>query len=369
MIRILQYIGPLRLGGSQSFIMEIYRRIDRAKVQFDFIVFPEPDKEMREEIEDFGGRIILSPQYNGKNHLNYVKWWNEFLDSNPDYKILHGHVRSVASIYLSIARRHNLITVIHSHSTSNGRGLKGKIKNIMQFPIRYQADYMFACSKEAGLWLYGKKVCKSKRYKFVPNAIEVQKFYFNADIRSKVRSELGLSDEIVIGNIGRASTPKNQEFILDIIFELNDEKRKYIFLLVGDGELLENLKKKAAELGISDNVIFAGARMDVYRFYNAIDIFVFPSLWEGLPVSIVEAQANGLQCILSDRITRDVKLTDRMSYISLDRGVEFWSTTIKNQLKKETNRYLTDAEKKSIQTFDSSVVAKNLEDFYIELVN
>lgn len=281
MIRILQYIGPLQIGGSQSFILEIYRKIDKTKIQFDFIVFPKCNKSLKNEIENLGGIIYESPQYNGKNHIIYKKWWNDFFCYHPEYKILHGHVRSVAAIYVAIAKKYGLKTIVHSHSTSNGSGIQSLFKTIFQFPIRYQADYLLACSQEAGKWLFGRNAVKKKNYHTFLNAIDVKRYTFNINMREQLRSDMGLNDFFVIGHIGRLSEPKNHKFLFLVFKEVLNYDNNVRLLLVGDGELRKELENYCHELGISDYVIFMGNVINTEWYYWVMDIFVFPSLWEG----------------------------------------------------------------------------------------
>lgn len=366
MIRVLQYIGPLLVGGSQSFILEIYRKINKEIIQFDFVTFPGGDDALRTEIEKLGGKIYESPQYKGWNHIQYKRWWNDFFKTHPEYHILHGHVRSVASIYIPIAKKHGLVTIVHSHNTSNGIGIASKIKDLLQLPIRYEADYFFACSEEAGVWLFGNKVVNGERYRFVPNSIDTKGFKYNSKVRDEVRKELNIENRKVIGNIGRVVKPKNQAFLLDILKELLKFDASVCLLLVGDGELLEDLKQKTECLGLDDNVIFTGSRNDVGRMYQAMDVFVFPSIWEGLPVSLVEAQANGLRCIVSNRITKDVKLTARIKYIALERGAEEWASIVRKALEyKRTG--IREKDLTSLQKFESYEVANNLKEFYLSV--
>ena len=190
MVRILHYIGQLQFGGSQAFVMEIYRKIDKEKVQFDFVVFTNEKSGYYQEIIQLGGRVFESPQFNGRNYFEFKTWWNRFFSLHPEYKVFHSHVRSVAALCISIAHKYGCYAIAHSHSTSNGRGIAAIVKNVMQFPIRYRADYMFACSEEAGEWLYGKNIAKRKNYRVIPNAIDAVRLNFDQDKRKQVR-EIG----------------------------------------------------------------------------------------------------------------------------------------------------------------------------------
>ncbi len=312
-----------------------------------------------------GGRVFVCPKYIGKNHFAYCKWWDDFFAEHPEYHVIHGHVRSTASIYLKIAKKHGLVTIAHSHSTSNGSGISAAVKNIMQLPIRYRADYLFACSDKAGKWLYGEKATMQSNYWMVPNGVDLQRFAFNAEKRIQMRNKLGIDkDTFVLGHVGRITVPKNHKFLVELFAEYHKGNANSKLLLVGDGELFEEVKQQIAQLGINDAVVMVGSKTNTEDYYQAMDVFVFPSLWEGLPVSVVEAQANGLQCLLSDVITHDVDLTDQVKYLSLNEK-KIWLAEIAVAQKKK--RMAATAENMlKLQPFDAVVVAKKLQDFYLE---
>lgn len=345
--------------------MNIYNNIDREKVQFDFVVTPEERKDLYSQVEHMGGRFFVCPKYIGKNHFAYCKWWNDFFVEHPEYHVIHGHVRSTASIYLKIAKKHGLVTIAHSHSTSNGSGISAVVKDIMQLPIRYQADYLFACSDKAGKWLYGEKSTMQSNYRMIPNGVDLQRFAFNAEKRVQMRNELGIDkDTFVLGHVGRITVPKNHKFLVELFAEYHKGNANGKLLLVGDGELFEEVKQQIAQLGINDAVIMMGSKTNTEDYYQAMDVFVFPSLWEGLPVSVVEAQANGLPCFLSDVITHDVDLTDQVKYLSLNEK-KLWLEEIADAQKKDRMATTTENMLK-LQPFDAVVVAKKLQDFYLE---
>lgn len=364
-IRVLHNIASLHFGGSQAFVMNIYDNINREKVQFDFIVTPEERKDLYDQVEQMGGRIFACPKYTGKNHFAYCKWWNDFFTEHPEYHVIHGHVRSTASIYLKIAKQHGLVTIAHSHSTSNGSGFSAVVKDIMQRPLRHTADYLFACSDKAGQWLYGKKAITQSNYLMIPNGVDLRRFAFNKIKREQMRCELGIEeDTFVLGHLGRISAPKNHKFLVELFAEYHKENPNSKLLLVGDGELFENVKQLIDQLDIGDVAIMVGSKTNTEDYYQAMDVFVFPSLWEGLPVSVVEAQANGLPCLLSDVITRDVDLTDQVQYLSLNEK-KIWIEAIAAVQKKKRTGITTENEMK-LQPFDAIAVAKQLQDFYLE---
>ena len=243
-IRVLHNIASLHFGGSQAFVMNIYNNIDREKVQFDFVVTPEERKDLYSQVEQMGGRIFVCPKYTGKNHFAYCKWWDDFFTEHPEYHVIHGHVRSTASIYLKIAKKHGLVTIAHSHSTSNGSGISAIVKDMLRLPIRHTADYLFACSDKAGKWLYGEKATEQPNYWMIPNGVDLNRFAFCEEKRQQMRQELGIAeDTFVLGHIGRFTVPKNHQFLMELFAEYHEENPNSKLLLVGDGELFETVQQ------------------------------------------------------------------------------------------------------------------------------
>lgn len=357
-------INSLHFGGSQAFIMSIYRNIDRSKVQFDFVVTPEEEKDLYEEVNKLGGRIFVCPKYIFVNHFSYAKWWKQFFSKHPEYKVIHGHVRSTSAIYLSIAKKYGLKTIAHSHSTSNGKGILGMVKTLMQYPTRYIADYLFSCSDIAGAWMYGKQACSQSNYRMIPNGIDVKRFSFSNEKRLQMRTLLHIAeDEFVIGHVGRFTKPKNHIFLIHLFADYLKQNPKSRLLMIGDGDLWQSVQGECSKLHITDHVIMPGAKSNTEDYYQAMDVFAFPSLWEGLPVSVVEAQASGLPCFISDKITRNVQLTSLVKYLSID-DRQAWEKAF-STCKTRIGCSLEDQRK--LKAFDSKNVAKVLSDFYLKL--
>lgn len=327
MIRVLHVIGCLEMGGSQAMVMNLLRNIDRSKVMFDFIVDHPERNDYEKEVLALGSKIYTMPSFKGYNTGEIRREWNKFFSEHPEYRILHSHVRSYASLYIPIAKKHGLKTVIHSHSTSNGKGIASVVKQILQYPLRYQADYLMACSNESGKWLYGNDVCDKDNYIFVPNAIDTEKFRYSESIASEYRHELDLENKFVIGHVGRFHEAKNHMFLLEAFAKVSAMRSDARLLLIGDGELRSNIENKIHELGIENSVVMTGNRNDVHKLMQTMDVFAFPSLWEGLPVTVVEAQAAGLPCIISDRITTDVDTSELVMRLPVDDS-EVWSDAI-----------------------------------------
>lgn len=363
-IRILHVLGGLDIGGAEAFVMNLYREMDPQKVQFDFVKHASKAGAFEKEIRERGGKIFECPRYKGINHFAYTKWWNDFFAQHPEYAVVHGHVRSTAAIYLQIARKHGSVTIAHSHSTSNGKGMGAAVKDTMQLLIRFTADWLFACSDKAGIWLYGKNALTKPNYKMIPNGIELQRFAFDAAKQAEMRTELGFAeDDFVLGHIGRFSTPKNHKFLVELFAEYAVKEPKAKLLLVGDGELFETVREQVKALGHAERVVMVGAKINTQDYYQAMDMFVFPSLWEGLPVSVVEAQANGLPCLISDVITQDVVLTNLVKKVSLEKE-DCWISAIEQQ-KRKIRQGCTEEQYKQLLPFDSKKVAEELQAFYL----
>lgn len=364
-IRILHMIGSLEIGGSQAMIMNLYENIDRNQIQFDFIVDHPERLYFAEQIKRLGGRIYFMPTFKGKNIFEIKKKWNKFFIDHPEYKIIHSHVRSYASLYLPIAKKNGLITIIHSHSTSNGKGVLALIKKFLQYPLRYQADYFFGCSKEAGEWLFGKKVVNSKRYFMLQNAIDIRKYNMSEHVRRQYREILGIENSTkVFIHVGRLHEAKNHLFLLEVFAEYLKAEKNSLLLIVGDGDLKKTIEEKMQSLNINNNVMLLGARSDVANLLQVADCFLFPSKWEGLPVTVVEAQAAGLPCLISDTVTNEVNVSELVKRLPIDYGVDPWVEAME-----KTNFIKIDVSKDIKKAgFDIHSSANWLSSFYMELI-
>jgi len=365
-IRVLHVLGELNRGGAETMVMNLYRNIDRTKLQFDFVKHTSYKCDYDDEIIDLGGKIHIISRYNGLNHNIYKKEWYNLLKGNPGYKILHGHMRSTASIYLNIGKRLGLITISHSHSTSSGSGVYAIVKNILQYRIRNIADYFFACSKSAGEWLFGKEKCQSEYFYILNNAIDAKQYRFNSEIREKKRKELGIGGKLVIGHVGRFHPSKNHIFLVEIFKEIYNRNADSVLMLVGDGELYHTLNEKVKRLGLEKNVIFTGVRSDIPELLQAMDVFVFPSLYEGLGMALIEAQAAGLPCVVADTIPREAFITNLIKRVPLESKLSVWADQI---LECAVNTKRIDTYEEIVRSnYDIKSVAKWLEDFYLKLI-
>ena len=346
-IRVAQIMGKWLGGGVEAVVMNYYRNIDRNKVQFDFICDEDSKYIPKEEIEKLGGKIILIPPY--QKPFKYHKELMRVL-KDGHYKIVHSHINTLSFFSLWAAKSAGVpVRIAHSHSTSNKKEWK---KNFMKQLLRpfckvFATDY-FCCSEKAGRWQFGNKIYNQGKVYLLNNAIDVDKFKYNEMIRKKKRKELNIKDnEIVIGHIGRFVTVKNHGFLIDIFSEIYKQNKNTVLLLAGDGPLKEEIQNKVKELGLEKNVKSLGQRNDANELYQAMDAFVLPSLYEGLPVVGVEAQAAGLPCFFSANMTTEVKILNTTEFIELIQGADKWANIIVKGIEKfnrsNTTKEITDS--------------------------
>ena len=324
-IRILHYIGSLNIGGSQMMIMNVYRNIDRKKIQFDFIIDRKNEKHFAKEIESLGGRVYVFDEYfNGRNYFKFKRQWADFFKSHPEYRIIHCHVRSVASIVLKIAKKNGLKTICHSHSISNGSGVKSLAKTLLQKRIVKYSDLLLACSKDAAVWLFGEKVANSKNCIIIKNAIDAEKYQFDKEKRTAIRTKYGISeDEVLIGHVGRFSDEKNHSFMVDLMDSIKRPEFKMIFC--GDGKAKDSVKHMASH---NKNILFYDDIYNAGDLYSALDVFILPSKYEGLGMALVEAQFNGLTCIVSNTVPEEAKISEKVFFLPL--VPKIWLSKIEN---------------------------------------
>ena len=362
MIRVLQMIGTLGLGGSQTMLMSLYRNIDRKQIQFDFILDHPDGVYFVPEAESLGARVFTITPFRGINAGEVRRDWNNFFYTHPgEYTVLHSHVRSYASLYLPVAKAHGLKTIIHSHNTANGSGVNAAVKEALQKPLRHQADILMACSTEAGEWLFGKKACQSEKFVFLPNAVDTARFAAGSAKRRQMRQALGVEGRHVIGHVGRFNDQKNHAFLLEAFQRAHAQNPKAVLLLVGEGSLQSDMVRRAVSLGIAEDVLMTGNRDDVPELLAAMDIFAFPSLWEGLPVTLIEAQAAGLPCVISDVITTDVDITPLIERLPIDSPDEWAEALLEKRPRLDTREAVIRA------GFDVCASARFISDLYLRL--
>ena len=367
MIRVLQVIGKMGCGGAEKILMCLYENVDREKVQFDFVVHTDDAEFYDEEIIALGGRIFHAPKYNGTNIIVYTKWWRDFFEKHNDFCAVHGHIGSSAAIYLREAKRKGIYTIAHSHATTDRiSGIKGVFWQLSSYPTRFVADYYMACSLEAGIDRFGHKVVASDRFAVTKNGIDESQFIFSVEKRKQIRSELHIADnEILIGHTGRFSHQKNHEFIINVFAEIIQSGYNAKLLLLGEGVLKEQMKIKCEQLGISDLVIFAGIKKNTQDYYAAMDVFFFPSFFEGLGIVAVEAQATGLKVVASTAVPNEADIGANLFVrLNLESSYEEWVTELIDnrdlERKSQSDRLITSG-------YSIKKVASELQDFYMSI--
>ena len=358
-IRVLQVVTHMERGGLESMLMNDYRHIDRTRVQFDFLVHRQERAAFDDEIEALGGKIYRLPRLVPWRR-SYLKALNQFFDEHLEYKIVHVHQDCLSSVILKAAAQHNVpVRIAHSHNANQDRNLKYPIKLWYRCSIPKYATDLFACGKDAGDWMFG-----GAPYRIINNAIDAAAYTYAPAKRTEVRRALGLADELTVGHVGRFNPQKNHPFLLEIFSALLKKEPNAVLLLVGGGEDMPKIQEKARALGISEHVHFLGVRSDVAELMQAMDVFVFPSLYEGLPVTMVEAQAAGLPCLISDKVPPECILTEGLvDILPLSAGPEAWAEKIleKRELPRTDRRAEIAA-----HGFDITTEAVKLEKFYLE---
>lgn len=325
-IKILMVLGNTRRGGTQAFIMNVLRNIDREHYQIDFAINNDFEGGWGPEMRSLGSEIFITPIFKIYNWLSFKKFWASFLSSHH-YDIVHGHTTNSAGIYLKEAKKNGCKTIAHTHSTGyRGNTIEQYSKRIISRLTKKYADYWFACSGEAARMLYGEDYKSYPRYYEMPNAIDVRRFEFNDAIRQHIRKELGIQeDEYLCGHAGTFSVPKNHSFIIDVFNEIYKINNNSKLLLIGEGVLKEGIREKAKSLGILDQIVFRENLANVNEHLMAMDLFIFPSIFEGFGMVSLEAQATGLNVIQSDAVPEVTHLTECVESMPLSASAEEWA--------------------------------------------
>ena len=362
-IRVLQIIGDVVGGGVEQVILNYYRHIDRNEVQFDFILHNGALKSYVDNIESLGGKVYKITPYKS-NPVKTVLEMYKIMKGN--YQIVHSNMNALSVFPLFAAYLAGVpVRILHNHSTdTKAEPLRTFVKHLLRPFARLFANEYWACSKLAGEWMYGKQAVADGKVTIINNAIDLKQFAFDEAKRNKLRKELGLQDCFVIGHVGRFMKQKNHDFLVDIFAEIVKEQDDVKLLLIGDGPLREQIENKVKTLGLDEKVIFTGVRSDVADLYNAMDVFVLPSFYEGLPVVGVEVQANGLPFLCSSNVTREILISDRIELLKLEDGMKTWAEKILAYVNKKRIIASKDISKSG---FDIEVEAKKLGERYRKL--
>lgn len=339
-IKILMVLGNTKMGGTQAFILNLLRNIDHERFQVDIAVNNEVENGIGDDFRSLGCEIYFWPYFKVYNYFSFVGFWKRFL-SEHSYDIVHAHSTNSASVYLKVAKEAGCVTIAHSHSAGY-RGNQGQqaIKRFFAKKVGQVADYWFACSDKAAERLYSQDYMSYPRYYAIPNAINAEKYLYDADTALKIRKAIGVDENALLcGHVGTFSVPKNHSFLMDIFSEVLKIKPEARFVCCGAGDLMPAVKEKAKALGILDKIVFPGVVKNCNEFMMAMDEFVFPSIFEGFPVSVIEAEATGVQVVMSDVITKEVDMTNLIHRHSLNDTPAEWAKTICSMPKVDRQAY------------------------------
>ena len=349
MIRVLHSVSNMDRGGIETMLMNFYRHTDRSKVQFDFLANKPQPGNYDDEIRELGGRIFISPGF-----MSYKKY------------VDHTQNGSLMLYALKAAEKNGIPTrIAHAHATAIPVGFKNNVKKLLRPMIKYVATDYWGCSDAAGRFYFSEKRWNNN-HQLIHNAINVGDFLFNEQTRTAIRREYGLGDKFVIGNVGRMMPQKNQKKLLEVFAEVHRQNPNAHLVIIGSGELEPNLREYTKELGITDSVTFTGVLSNVNEWYSVFDVFVMTSLYEGLPVVTIEAQAADLPCVLSDTITPEVGITENVVYPGLNDSAAVWAKAI---LDFKPKARVSRAAELQRSGYDITAEAERMQNLYLDLYN
>lgn len=366
MIRVLHSVSNMDRAGIETMIMNYYRYMDRTKVQFDFLCNKSKPGAYDEEIQKLGGRIFKSPGLNPIKWFKYEKMLTKLLNENPEIKVVHSHNGAFSLQAQKTAKKNGIKNrIVHVHGTKIDFNLKLPLKLIYKSFLKFTSNYYWGCGVEAVRYYFGDKIIKNNDYRIIRNAIEINKFLYNEEIRNKLRKQYDLEGKFVIGNVARFMKQKNHVFTLNLFKVVLEKNPNAVLMLLGDGELQDEMKQLAKKLGVENSVMFMGNVNNVNEMYQAMDIFLLPSLFEGLPVVGIEAQTAGLKCVMSDTITDEVSITKNVKFLNLKKdSLNEWANEILcdiNYDRKNMKKEIIDA------GYSIEDEAKKLQEIYLQM--
>lgn len=360
MIRILQCVNNMHRAGLETMLMNYYRHIDRSRIQFDFLTHRPERSDYDDEIESLGGRVYYAPRLYPQHYAAYFSFMKNFFREHPEYQIVHSHIDAMSYLPLCAAQKAGVpIRIAHSHSTSIDRDFKYPIKQLFRKRMLHVANHCCACGQDAGRFLFG-----GESFTLIPNAIDATSFVYDESVRREVRTELALDQRLVIGHVGRFSYPKNHLYLLEIFAEIRKIRPDSVLMLVGTGEKEQEVRKRAEALALSEHIRFMGSRSDVNRLYQAMDVFVMPSLFEGVPLTGVEAQFAQLPCIFSDKVPDEVAFTPLSCFVPLSDSPFAWAVQVLDAITPERGQLELTGTK-----YDIRFAHKRLTDYYLHLLD
>lgn len=369
-VRVLQVLDFINHNsGVSAVVMNYYEHLPQACMKCDFLLYEQAESDLESEILAKGSEIYVTGQPSAKNMRIYRRNVEKFFANHiREYDVVHVHIPNAAFIVLNVAKKYGVpVRIIHSHNARGADGMAKKVRNFVlnKWGICYANRYM-ACSKAAGEYLFGKKCCEKGQVAILNNAIPLEKYRYNTQKRNEIRKALGVGDEVLLGHVGRFAEQKNHDGLLIIFSKLCEQGWNGRLLLIGDGELRDATMQRAERLGIKEQIIFSGVVSNVNEYMSAMDIFLLPSLYEGLPVVCVEAQAAGLPCLISDKVSREIKLTKQVRFLELN-NVQSWCDSIRELKidKRDRNR----TEINELENFDITKQAERLVTLYRSFID
>ena len=366
MIRILHSVSNMDRAGIETMLMNYYRHMDRTKVQFDFLCNKKKPGAYDEEILALGGRIYRTPGLNPAKFPKYLAFMKKLFEDAPEYRIVEAHNGALGVYALIAAKRSRIpVRIFHAHGASITRDWKLPIKLVCKALLPHNMNHHFTCGVAAAECYFGKKTVEANDYVFIPNAIELDRFAFDPNTRARLRETHGLTGKHVVGHVGRFMAQKNQSFLLDVFACLKARDKDAHLVLLGDGQDMDAIRQKAEKLGLSDSVSFMGSVANVHEWYQAFDAFVLPSIWEGLPVVGVEAQAADLPCVFSGSVTSEISMLEKTRFVGLEESAEAWADAVQAALANEGR-----GDVRSIiaaHGYDIAVEARKLQERYLKM--
>lgn len=366
-IRVLHVVTIMNMGGLETLIMNLYRNINRDMVQFDFLVHRQEPGIYEDEIIRLGGRIFRVYPISPKTLFQYQIQLRRFFSNNLEYKIVHSHLDTLSTFVLKAAKKAGIpCRIAHSHNSKMLLDIKALFRICSRFFINKYCTERFACSSQAAKWLFGRSELSNKGVVIFKNSIEAQKFQFDEEKRQSIRTELQIDNKLVVGHIGRFEYQKNHDFLIDIFLRINQINPNSVLLLVGTGGLEDKIKEKVISLNLNKNVIFMGVSKRVVDLLHGMDIFIFPSHFEGLGIVLIEAQATGLKCLTSETVPDEAIISPLIEKINLKERPEYWAQKALDYVNGYQRNNMIEVVRK--MGYDIKTSAQTLEKFYLNKV-
>lgn len=365
MVRVLHELSALDGGGVAKLLFDYYSNMNKEKVHFDFLIYDYYDEGIYEKpLREMGCTIHKIPRIK-KSKKGYLQGMKNVI-ANGNYDVVHSHMGARGLFVMYFAQRYGVKKrIAHSHIAYEPvTGMKRCLNKMLSVVTKFFATDLFACGQDAGLYMWGKKCSEKGKIRIMTNAVDTSSFTFSPEIREAKRKELGVEDKTVIGIVGRLSSQKNYPFLFRVYKKLLETNSNVILVVVGRGIEEEEIKRQAKQLDIDKQILFLGVRNDVPELLNAFDLFVLPSLYEGLPVVLIEAQANGLRQIVSDKITKEMDITDLIHFLPIENSEEQWVDSI-NQSENNVMYRAKYSREVAQAGYDIKVESKKMEQFYL----